>query len=249
MQGNCIGINTAILSGGSGGNQGIGFAIPINMARHVMDEIMKNGKVVRGYLGVYIQPLTPDLAKQFGLGQGGGALVNEVTPDAPASKAGIVRGDVILELDGKPVRTTNDLQVRISQEAPGTVVHLKVLHDGKTRDVAVKLGELPEKETAENGGATASSALDGVRVQALTADIAQQLNLPPGTRGVVVVSVDPSSNAADAGLTRGDVIQEVNHKQINNEQDYSDALSSAGKNPVLLLINRGGNTLYLVVQP
>jgi serine protease Do len=248
-QGECVGINTAILSGGSGGNQGIGFAIPVAMARHVMDEILKNGKVTRGYIGVVIQNVTPELAKQFGLSQGGGALVSDVTAGGPAAKAGIVRGDIILAVDGDPVEATNNLQVRISETTPGTTVHLKVLHDGKTRDVGIQLGELPEKETASEKGEAASSALDGVKVETLTPDIAQELQLTGDVHGVVVDNVDPASAAAESGLQRGDVIVEVNRKRVANEQEFEGAISAAGSQSVLLLVNHGGQTRFLVVQP
>jgi serine protease Do len=248
-QGECVGINTAILSGGSGGNQGIGFAIPVAMARHVMDEILKNGKVVRGYIGVVIQNVTPALAQQFGLSQGGGALVSDVTPGGPAAKAGLTRGDIILAVDGEPVEATNNLQVRISESAPGTTVRLKVLHDGKTRDVSIQLGVLPEKATASEEGVTGGSALDGVKVETLTPEIAQQLQLSPDVHGVVVGNVDPASAAADSGLQRGDVIVEVNRKRVANEQEFEAAISAAGSQAVLLLVNHGGQTRFLVVQP
>jgi serine protease Do len=247
-QGQCIGINTAIISSG-GGNQGIGFAIPINMARSIMDQLVKNGKVVRGYLGIYIQDLTPELAKQFGLTQGGGALVSDVEPDGPAAKAGLEKGDVVLEMNGSPVSDSNDLRNRISQSAPGTEVHLQVSRSGKTRDITVKLGELPEKTASAPTNQATPSALQGVEVETLTAGIAQQLNLPSGTSGVVVTSVDPASPAGQSGLTRGDVIQEVNRRPVHNASEYEAAVQAAGGKAVLLLVNRGGNTLYLVVEP
>jgi serine protease Do len=249
-QGQCIGINTAILAGGGGGNQGIGFAIPINMARGIMDQLIKNGKVVRGYLGITIQALTPDLAKQFGLSQGGGAVVGDVQPDSPAAKAGIQRYDVVLELNGSPVADNNDLRNRISQTPPGTEVNLKVFRNSKTMDFTLKLGELPEKLAGEVPGESAGKdVLQGVEVETLTADIAGQLNLPAGTVGVVVSSIDPASPAAQAGLTRGDVIQEVNRHPVHNTGEFDAAVKSAGSNSVLLLVNRGGTTSFLVIQP
>jgi serine protease Do len=248
LHGNLIGVNTAILSG-SGGNQGVGFAIPINMARNVMQQIVDHGKVVRGHLGVAIQNVTPDVAKAFGLSQGGGALVGDVTPDSPASKAGIQRGDVILKLNGTPVTGADDLSVRISETAPNTPVHLEIYRNGQTKDVTVTVNELSEKEEAESGGnENEKSALSGVRVENLSPDDAQQLNLPSGTTGVVITSIDPSSLAAGAGLNRGDVIQEVNHKPVRNVTQYNEAISAAGDQGVLLLVNRGGTTHYVVVQ-
>jgi serine protease Do len=249
LHGDLIGINTAILTGGGGGNQGIGFAIPINMARSVMDQIVTHGKVVRGYLGLLPQDISPTLAKQFSVNQPGGALVSEVEPDTPAAKAGLKRGDVILRLNGQPVNSANDLRLRISQTAPGTTVKLGVSRDGKTQDFSVTLGELPEKVAQEGTGSEKGpGGLQGVEVQNLTPDIAQQLQLAPGTRGVVVTSVDPSS-PADSELNRGDVIQEVNHKPVVNVDQYRQAIALAGNQPVLLLVNRGGATQYVVIEP
>ncbi|MFY9528350.1 MAG: DegQ family serine endoprotease [Candidatus Acidiferrales bacterium] len=249
VHGNLIGINTAILTGGGGGNQGIGFAIPINMAHQVMDQIVAHGKVIRGYLGIYPQDLTPELAKAFGLNQGGGALVADVTPDSPAAKAGLKKGDVILNLNGKPLEDSNQLRNRISQTAPGTPVDLTVFRNGKTSEVRVTLAELPEKAEKTGPGETSSAALEGVEVQDLTPDVAQQLELPAGTHGVVISSIEPSSPAAAVGLNRGDVIQEINHKPVRNTEDYREALASTGRQSVLLLVNRGGITRYVVVEP
>ncbi len=248
LHGDLIGINTAIETGGSQGNIGIGFAIPINMARSVMDQIVTHGKVVRGYLGLLPQDVTPTLAKQFGVNQPGGALVGEVEPDTPAAKAGLKRGDVILTLNGQPVNSASDLRLRISQTAPGTAVKLGVSRDGKMQDFSVTLGELPEKVAQEGGGnESGPGGLQGVEVQNLTPDLAQQLQLPAGTKGVVVSEVDPSSPAATE-LNRGDVIQEVNHKPVSNVEEYRQAIAAAGNQPVLLLVNRGGGTQYVVIE-
>jgi serine protease Do len=249
LHGNLVGINTAILSNGMGGNQGVGFAIPVNMARNVMNQLITHGKVVRGYLGVYIQDVTPELAKQFGLSQGGGVLVGDVSPDTPASRAGLRKGDVILDLNGSPVESRSQLQVQISQTTPGVPVKLKIWRDGKSEEKTVTLGELPEKAEKASEGESSSGALEGVEVQNLTPEISQQLELPGGTRGVVVTSVDGSSPAAAAGLNRGDVIQEVNHKPVNNIEQYRQAMAGAGTKPVLLLVNHGGVTGYLVIEP
>src|ERR1700741_3034147 len=170
-RGDVIGINTAILSGGSGGNQGIGFAIPINMAKHVMDEILKNGKVVRGYIGVGIQEVTPNLAKAFHVAAEKGALVGNVEHDSPGAKAGLERGDVITELDGQPITGPNDLRLRVGSMAPGTTVHLKVSRSGESRDVTLTLGEAPAGKGPSNSpaGAAENSAMRGVQVDELTA--------------------------------------------------------------------------------
>jgi serine protease Do len=248
LHGSLIGINTAILSGQGGGNQGIGFAIPINLARNVMNQLVEHGKVTRGYLGVHIQDVTPALAKQFGLNQGGGVLIGDVSADTPAAKAGLKSGDVVTELNGEPVNAANQLQVQISQMAPGTSVKMKVWRDGKSQDMTVTLGELPEKAEAAEPGQSSEGALEGVDVQNLTSDVAQQLNLPSNIKGVVVTQVDPSSPAAGAGLDRGMVIQEVNHKPVANISQYKQALSGATNGSVLLLVNQGGVTRYMVVD-
>ena len=247
LHGNLIGINTAILAE-NGGNQGIGFAIPINMARSVMDQLVAHGKVVRGYLGLFPQDVTPALAKQFGLSQPTGALVAEVEADTPASRAGLKRGDVILAVNGQDVTSANDLRLRISQTPPGTNVKLQISRDGKTQDVNVALGELPEKAEKTGPAEGENGGLEGVEAQNLTPDIAEQLQLQPGTHGVVVTSVDPASQAAAAGLQRGDVIQEVNHKPVSSIEDYRRAVSAAGKGSILLLVNQQGVTNYLVIE-
>jgi serine protease Do len=246
-----IGINTAILAGGSGGNQGIGFAVPINMARNVMDAILKHGKVVRGYLGVVIQDITPELAKVFNAPLGKGALIADVSPNGPGAKSGLQKGDVVEELNGQPVTSGNELKLQIAALPPGTVAHLKVLRDGQSRDVAVKLGELPGKSTEEEETGTSESnkPVLGVSVTDLTPDIARQLGLRPDSKGVVVAEVVPGAPAAEAGLQRGDVIQEVNRKPVNSVADFQKAMHEAGKQPVVLLVNRQGTTAYVVVQP
>src|SRR5271168_1615774 len=207
--GNLVGVNTAILSHGSGGNEGVGFAIPMSMAKPVMDQILAHGKVVRGYLGVHIQDLSPEIAKAFNYNMSGGALIGDVSPNTPASKAGLQKGDVIVKLNGQAESDSNDLRNTISQMAPGTSVKLDIWRDGKTQPFTVTLGELPkDKETAESSDENSSGEIQGIDVQDLTPEISQQLNLPSGTHGVVVTSVDPASGAAAAGINRGDLIQE-----------------------------------------
>ena len=248
MHGDLIGINTAILTGGSGGNQGVGFAIPIDMARNVMEQIVNHGKVIRGHLGVAVQGVDADMAKAFGLNQGGGALVAEVTPGSPAAKAGIERGDIILDLDGKPINTPEDLSVHIAQLAPGAVVHLKVSRNGQSRDVDVTLDELSETASTTTSSENSAKALQGVEVQNLTPAIANDLGITASTPGVVVTSVDPSSTAAAADLERGDVIQEVNRKPVRNVAEYNAALAGDHGASVLLLVKRGSATRFVVIQ-
>ena len=250
IHGNLVGINTAILShGGSGGNEGVGFAIPMSMAKPVMDQILAHGKVVRGYLGVHIQDFSPELAKSFNFNQSGGVLIGDVTPNTPAASAGLKKGDVIVKLNGQAVNDNNDLRNTISQMAPGTTVKLDIWRDGKTQDYNVTLGELPaEKAAAEGSDVTGTSEIQGIEVQDVTPEILQQLNLPAGTHGVVVTAVDPSSAAAAAGVSRGDVIQEINHKSVATSAQYKQLMSGTNGQPILLLVNSGGVTHYLVVD-
>ena len=244
-RGELIGINTAILSHGSGGSQGVGFAVPANLARNVMDQIVKNGKVTRAYIGVSIQEVSPELAKAFGEAEPRGALVGDVSSGSPAEKSGLQKGDIIVELNGKPIADSNQLRMSISMMAPDSTVNLKVLRNGGERDMAVKLGVLPtDKERASVETANPEGALEGVSVGNVTDEAVQQLGLPANTKGVVVTDINPSSPVADSGLRQGDVIQEVNHQAVTNVTDFDRAVRKAGKDP-LLLVNRQGNTLFI----
>jgi serine protease Do len=246
-RGELIGINTAIIAHGSEGNQGIGFAVPVNLARTVMDEIVKTGKVTRAYLGILPQDVTPAIAKAFGVKEFTGALVGSVTPDSPAAKAGLKNGDIILELNGKPVTDANELRMNISMMAPGTPVSLKVLRDGADHNMTTTLAELPtETASAEQNSSDSKSELSGISVQNLDPQTAHELKLPASTTGVVVTRINPSSPAADADLQRGDVIQEVNHKPVRNTADFEAAMRNS-KDQALLLVNRQGSTLYVAV--
>lgn len=242
LHGDLVAINTAIITGGGGGNQGVGFAIPINMASTVMEQIVDHGKVIRGHLGIAIQSVDADMAKAFGLSQGGGALVAEVTPGSPAAKAGIERGDVILALNGRAVNDPDDLSVRIAETAPGTTVHLRISRNRRMRDVDVTLGELSETSETSTSGEAAGAALQGVQVQNLTPAIARDLGLSTNTSGVVITSVDPSSAAAFAGLQRGHVIQEVDRKPVSNVAEYRQALMGSHNQAILLLVDRAQAT-------
>jgi serine protease Do len=246
-RGELVGINTAILSHGSGGNEGIGFAIPVNLAREVMNQIMDHGKVTRGYLGIVIQPITPAMSKALGQSEPQGVLVGDVSPKGPAQASGVERGDVILDLNRKAINDSNELRNTIAMLQPGETVTLKVSRNGSTRDINVKLGELPSsKEEAQNehGGAS-KDALEGVSVDNLDAKTAKELGLPASTKGVVVTDIDPSSPKADSGLRKGDVIQEVNHQPVHNVAEFEQALHKTGKENALLLVNRRGTTLFI----
>ena len=249
LHGDLIGINTAIITGGGGGNQGVGFAIPVDMARNVMEQIVEHGKVVRGQLGVAVQSVDADMAKAFGLSQGGGALVSDVTAGSPAEKAGIERGDVILALDGQAVSGPDDLSVHISEKAPGTTVRLKITRNNQTRDVTVTLGELSEKPEESARGAASGSVLRGIQVENLTPAIARHLGILASTVGVVVTSVDPSSAAAAADLESGDVIQEVNRKPVRDVKEFDRALAGTENQTILLLVSRASATRFLVLSP
>ncbi len=248
-EGHLIGINTAILSGNSGGNQGIGFAVPVNMAHHVMDQILKNGKVERAYLGILPQDVTPAMAKAFGAKEAKGAVVGDITANSPASRSDLKQGDIILGVNGKPIDDANQLRLQIGLLSPGSTVTLSVLRDGTARDVMVKMGEFPTtEERASLDGKGTGSALEGVSVENLTPESAREMKLSPETKGVVVADIDPSSHAADAGLRTGDVIQQVNRQSVKNVQDFDHAMASSKKDATtLLLVNREGNTLYVAV--
>ncbi len=252
-RGQLVGINTAIFSR-SGGYMGVGFAVPSNMTRAVMDSLIKGGKVVRGWLGVSIQDVTPDLAKQFGLKDSRGALVSEIIPDSPAATAGIQSGDVITAFNGKTVDSTSILRNTVAQTPVGRTVKVELLREKKTVSVEVKITEQP-KDVAQADGETAqgdgkNTALAGVEARNLTADIARQLGLPPGTAGVVITGVEQGSAAEEAGLQEGDVILEINRQPVRNIGDFKRLSSKLPKkDSSLLLINRQGRKLFLAIQP
>jgi serine protease Do len=219
------------------------------MARRVMDEIIKNGKVVRGYLGVFIQEVTPDLAKAFKVPQGKGALVGDVTSGGPADKAGLQKGDVIEQLNGQDVDNINNLRLQIASMAPGTEIHLKILRNGSERDISIKLGELPAQGASSEGNGASQSQLHGVRVNDLTPSVARDLGLSPTVKGVVVTDVAEGTPAAGAGLKRDDVIEEVNHHPVTTVAEFERAVREAGKQELVLLVNRNGQTSFMVVEP
>ncbi len=245
--GELVGINTAIFST-SGGYMGIGFAIPSDMAKSVMDSIIKNGKVTRGWLGVTIQNLTPELAKSLDIKGTEGALVSGVEPDSPAAKEGIKRGDLIIALNGKKIVDATGLRNTVAAYAPGTNIELKVVREGKEQNVTVKLGENNEKHKV-SASTEYDNVLKGVAVQELSAGLRSKLNIPEGVNGVVVTGVDPAA-AGHTVLRPNDVIQEVNRAAIQSVQDYERAVSRIkAKDVVLLLLYREGGSLYLTLQP
>jgi serine protease Do len=250
-RGELIGINTAIIAHGSEGNQGIGFAVPVNLARNIMDQILKNGKVTRARLGILPQDVTPTIAKQFGVKDSEGALVGEVEANSPAQKAGLKTGDIILDVNGHSVYDANQLRNTISSMQPDSNVTLKIWRDGAQRTLPVTLGELNPEEATNRGGAGrgnngSTDALEGVSVENLTSQIARDLKLPASTSGVVVNEVSPGSAAASAGLKQGDVIQEVNRKPVRNVAEFEAAVRNS-KDGTLLLVNRDGHTVFVGV--
>jgi len=245
-RGELVGINTAIIAGGSGGSQGIGFAVPVNLAHDVMGQILNNGKVVRAYMGILPQNMTPEMAKAFGEKEARGVVVGDVTPKSPAQEGGIQRGDIILDVNGKPVSDSNQLRMVISMMQPGSNVKLTVLRDGSEKQVSLKLAEMPTetaKMNSENEDES-TKALQGVEVANLTPHTAERLGLPASATGVVVSVIDPASKIADSGLLKGDVIQEVNHQPVKNISEFQSAMKKAGDDP-LLLVNRQGRTLFI----
>ncbi|MBI5051045.1 MAG: DegQ family serine endoprotease [Nitrospirae bacterium] len=245
-RGELVGINTAIFST-SGGYQGIGFAIPSNMAKAVMDSLRDKGKVIRGWLGVSIQQITPELAKQFNLKEEHGALVGDVVEKSPAEKAGIMRGDVIVEYEGKKIDEPFHLRNTVANTLPGTGVELKVIREGEIKTFKVTIGELPaDMQKASTG--EYENALRGVGVQDLTPELSRQLDIPSRIKGVVITDVNEDS-PAEGSLMQGDIIQEVNKKRITDVKSYENVVSKIKpKENVLLAVFRGGASIYITLS-
>ncbi len=247
LQGEVVGINSAIFSR-SGGNIGIGFAIPINLAKEELPELEQKGKVTRGWLGVLIQKVTPEIAESLGLEEPKGALVADVIKDGPALEAGMKVGDVIIEFDGHAVKDNSELPLLVARTPVGKAVKVKVIRDKKTETLAVTIHELKDEEVAAAGGQEEEGF--GLTVQSLTPDIAESLGLSADMKGVVVSGVEPGSSADDAGLRRGDVILEVNREPVKDVAGYRKALKAAGKGKnVLFLVRRGDNSIFLALKP
>jgi len=249
-EGRLIGINTAIYSR-SGGNQGIGFAIPTDLARGVMVSLIEHGKVTRGYLGVRIQTLTPLLAKEFNLKDNQGALVGEVEPNGPADKAGLKTGDVVLEYNGRKVKDSQHFRLVVAETAPGDRVPVEVLRDGSTKTIEVKVKELPGTEelaSDSSGHSDASDTLQGVGVSDVDDQARQQLSIPENVKGAVVTEVAPNSASAEAGLKAGDVITEINHHRIAGANDAVRLTEHAKDKTTLLHVWSKDGSHYLVVD-
>jgi serine protease Do len=268
-RGEMIGMNTMILTGGGAsfggeaGNIGIGFAVPSNLTKQVMDQLMKGGKVSRGYIGVTLESVNPELAQQFGLKDTHAAVITQVVPGKPGAKAGLQVGDAIVGIDGQKVEDSNDLTLKVTEHAPGSTIALDVIRNGEHKKVDVTLGQRPngadfgqnnsQEENGNSGsdngnGDNVSKSAYGITVETLTPDLAQQVQVPASTHGVVVDSVDADTPAADT-IARGDVITGVNRHPVSNVQDFQRLMSAAGGKPVLLTIDRGGAVTFLVLQP
>jgi len=242
MKGRVVGINSAIIAGGTG----IGFAIPINMVRDLLPQLKEKGHVSRGWLGVYIQRVTPDLAKSFGLEEPMGALVSEVSEDGPADGSGLKHGDIIIEFEGKKIQNYGDLPRIVGTTAPGTNAEVKVLRKGKEKTFKIKLGELPEEDqvvaAAGKGGEL------GLELQEVTPELARAHDLPVD-RGLIVTDVAADGAAAEAGLRRGDIIQEVNQKPVETITDFKKQVQDTDEGDTMLfLVKRRGGSLYIPLE-
>jgi serine protease Do len=248
--GRLIGINQSILSR-SGGNQGVGFSVPINLARHVMERLISDGKVTRGYLGIIIQPVTSELAKEFQLADNNGALVGEVTRDSPADRAGIREGDVVTEFNGRKVESSRQLRLMVAQSAPGSKAMVKVLRDGKEMEITAELGIAAGQGLAKagmRGGGRDGEVLDGITVDDLDAGIRRQFNIPGSLEGAIISQVDPDSQGARAGLSPGDVILEINRQRVANAEDAVRISRNLQGGRVLLRVWSRGISRYLVIR-
>jgi serine protease Do len=254
IKGELVGINTAIFSK-TGGYQGIGFAVPSNMVKAIMDQLIKTGKVTRGWIGVTIQELTPELSQQFGLKYSDGVLVSDVSRGGPAQRAGVMRGDIILEYNGKKVQDVGLLRNVVAQSKVGAQVPVKLLRRDKEMTVTATVVELPAEGAEAKAGTSQGkdsfeNALAGVRVMDLNAAVAKQLGVEADDKGVVVVNIESGAPAEEAGLRRGDVINEINRQRLYNLNDFNKIVAriKQGEN-VLLFVNRGGRKFYTALEP
>ncbi|HUI05432.1 MAG TPA: DegQ family serine endoprotease [Verrucomicrobiae bacterium] len=251
LRGEVIGINTMIATS-IGQFQGVSFAIPINMARDVMNDLLTTGRVRRGLLGVIIQGVDQDLAHQFGLPDNKGALVSQVNKDSPAEKAGIRVGDLIVRYNGKQVDDTHHLRNLVAATAPGTRVEVTVVRNGKQRTLTVTIGELASGQAAGEGEneESKSTADLGLTVAPVTADAAKRYNLDETDKGVVVTDVDDDSPAADAGLRPGDLVTEVDRRAVASVDDFREAVTKTkGKDGLLMLVKRDGTSRFVILRP
>ncbi|MDH4237640.1 MAG: DegQ family serine endoprotease [Nitrospira sp.] len=254
VRGELVGINTAIFSQ-SGGNMGIGFAVPSNMAKSIMGQLVQTGKVVRGWLGVSIQDLTPELASQFGVSETKGVLISDVMDDSPAKKAGFERADVIVEYDGKSMDSSGHLRNAVAQTPVGKKVAVKIIRDKTPRTIELTIAEQPKSMTQSGEGdagdsATPTGVLSGFDVRELTEELTSRYGIKSGERGVVIVRVKPGSSAEELGVREGDMVIEINRQAVTSVKAYELIASKLPKDQaVLLLLKRQGRTIYLTLRP
>jgi Do/DeqQ family serine protease len=253
--GELVGINSQILSG-TGGSIGIGFAIPSNMAKTVMDQLIHSGKVRRGQLGIVVQKVSSDIASSLGMKETGGVIVSQVQPGSAADRAGIKQGDVITTLNSLTVNDPNTFRNAVAGTQPGSPVTLNIVRNGNSQQIKATLGEFtPDKGDAEDEDAsnpkdkTGSTGRLGIGVQPVTPETIRQLQLPAGTTGLLVGQVDPNGPASDAGIQEGDIIVQVNQQPIRSAADLQGALGRSGTRPALVLVNRRGTTIFMTVHP
>ena len=246
LLGKVVGINTAIYSRNGGGYMGIGFAIPVNMAKNIYTQLIEHGNVTRGYLGVTIQDLTAELAKSFGLNDTKGVLVSQVMPDTPAEKAGMKQADVIVSLDGKPVDTSASLRNEVAMTVPGTAIKVGVIRDGKKMTLNVKVEKMSEDMLTSSRSEDLSNL--GMSVATLNNDLAKQYGFE-NESGVVVTGVDQGSLAARTGIRPGMLIKEIDRKPVKNVKEFEDALKKGGKKPVLLFIKDNRGSHFVAIDP
>jgi serine protease Do len=252
-KGELVGINSQILSE-SGGNIGIGFAIPVNMAKNVMEQLQTKGKVTRSQLGVTVQNVSSDMAANLGLKQSGGVIISSVAPGSAAERAGLKQGDVIESLNDQHVTDLNTLRNRVAEAGPGATAELGIVRDGVEKRVSVKLEEANPEKVARRGVESDSNNTDdkaalGVSVAPLTPELAERLGAPKDATGVVVQDVNPDGRAADAGIREGDIIQAVNRQPVKSVDDLRAAIRKFTDKPALLLISREGRNLFVTVKP
>jgi serine protease Do len=249
-EGRVVGINTAI-SSRSGGNEGVGFAIPVALAKSILDQLRDSGKVERGWLGIGIQDVTPELASSLDLGETTGALVANISPESPAARAGIERGDVIVEFDGKPISESHQLPALVAESRIGSKAHLTVLRNGAKKMLDVTIAALPEdperRLSSRDGGSGEDSAAWGFAVADITPQLARGHRLARD-HGVVVTDVEPDGAAAEAGIQPGDIVREVDRAPVESSADLRKALQSHKKDNVLLLVQRGDATSFQVLK-
>ena len=250
IDGRLIGVNTAILSR-SGGSQGVGFAIPSDLARTVMESLIKTGHVTRGYLGVMIQNVTPELADEFQLKNDKGALISEVVPNGPAAKSGLKDGDVVVSFDGHTVPDSRRMQLQVAETKPGSTVPVEIIRNGEKKTLDVTVKQLPGTEQLANADSSNNSdtgTLNGVEVANLDPDARQQFHVPNNVKGAVVTQVDPASAAAEAGLKSGDVIQEINRKPVKDADDAVKLTENPSSKRTLVRVWENGGSHYIVVD-